>query len=197
MVIYYSVYNKPSDFAIERWNGRDFDSWINGNPTYFYEIPEVTINNAEFLSEELFGNLMKIDLMDNLKKINGYSAKLREFNKEVLIFASSTLSYFSKNHKEFVKEWKNDIDPKNNLVDLHLSFIDKSIEDCKNFDNRFREFYKFLDSGIKGLEECLQKIKDKADKTIYAQTLEKKKRVDEWHLKSSELLHLTNYKKVN
>ncbi|CAG8465594.1 13379_t:CDS:2, partial [Acaulospora morrowiae] len=194
-VIYYSVYGKSFEFAINQWDGHDFDPSISINPTYFYEIPEVTINNVKFLSNEIFGNFMEIDLLDDIEKINDYSAELGALIKEGSFFASNTLSYFSENHNEFVKGWKNDRGKINNLTDPHLNFIDESIKNCKKFTERFSEFHEFLNSGIMRLEETLRKIENKTDKTIYEQTLEKMNKVDEWVRKSNEVFHITNYKK--
>ncbi|CAG8598666.1 1026_t:CDS:1, partial [Acaulospora morrowiae] len=109
------------------------------------------INNVEFLSKEISGNFMEIDLLDNLKKINDYSVKIGESIEEGLFFASNILSYFFENHKEFAKGWKNDLDSQgkvNNQTDPHLNFIDESIENCKKFADRFGEFHEFLNSGI-------------------------------------------------
>ncbi|CAG8706768.1 18736_t:CDS:1, partial [Acaulospora morrowiae] len=196
--IYYSVHGKSFEFAINQWDGRNFDPRISINPTYFYNILEVTINNVEFLSKEIFGNFMEINLLDDLKKINDYSSKLGVLIKEGLFFASNTLSYFSKNHNEFIKGWKNDLDSRgkiNDLADPYLNFIEESIENCKKFADRFNEFHEILNSGIMKLEESLRKIEDKTDKTIYEQVLEKKNKIDEWFQKSNELFHITNYKK--
>ncbi|CAG8517864.1 9781_t:CDS:2 [Acaulospora morrowiae] len=168
------------------------------NPTYFYEI-SVTINNVELLSKEIFGNFMEIDLLDGLKEIHYYLAKLGVSIKEVLFFASNILSYFSKNHNEFVKGRKNDLDSRgkiNNLADPHLNYIGESIEKCKIFADLFSEFYKFRNSAIAKLEESLQNIENKTEKNIYEQTLEKKNEVDEWVQKSKGRLRLiTNYKR--
>ncbi|CAG8452934.1 4492_t:CDS:2 [Acaulospora morrowiae] len=141
---------------------------------------------------------MEINLLDDLKKINDYSAKLGVLIKEGLFFASNTLSYISKNHNEFVKGWKNDLDylgKINNLADPHLNFIEESIENCKKFADRFSEFHEFINSGIINLEESLWKIKDKTDKTIYEQIIEKKKEIDEWSQKYIGIFNFTNNKK--
>ncbi|CAG8437262.1 8978_t:CDS:2 [Acaulospora morrowiae] len=197
-VIYYSVFDKSFEFAINHWDERDFDPRISIDPTYFYEIPEVTINNVEFLSKEMFGNFMEIDLLNDLKKINDYSAKLGVLIKDGLFFASNTLSYFSENHNEFVKGWKNDLDSRGkikNLTDPYLNYIDKSIESCEIFADQFSELHEVRDRAIKKLEESLQKIEKKMEKNIYEQILEKKNKVDEWFQKSKESFHITNYKK--
>ncbi|CAG8610150.1 11067_t:CDS:2 [Acaulospora morrowiae] len=157
------------------------------------------INNVELLSKEISGNFMEINLLDYLKKINDYSAKLGVSIKEGLFFASNTLSYFSKNHNEFIKGWKNDLDSRgkiNNLANPHLNFIEESIKNCKKFADQFSEVHEFLNSGIIiKLEEALQKIENKTDKTIYEQTLEKKNKIDEWVQKSNEIFHIRNYRK--
>ncbi|CAG8487634.1 1063_t:CDS:2 [Acaulospora morrowiae] len=198
------AYGKSFEFAINQWDGCDFDPRISINPKYFYEIPEVTINNVEFLFKEISGNFMEINLLDDLKKINDYSAKIGESIKEGLLLAFNILSYFSENHNEFVKGWKNDLDSRgkindldsrgkiNNLTDPHLNFIDESFENCKKIADRFSEFHEFLNSGIMKLEESLRKIENKSDKKIYEQTLEKKKNIDEWHQKSNEIFNFTN-----
>ncbi|CAG8640796.1 14081_t:CDS:2, partial [Acaulospora morrowiae] len=136
----------------------------------------------------------------DLKKINDYSAKLGVLIKEGLFFASNILSYFSENHNEFVKGWKNDLDSRgkiNNLADPHLNYIDESIKNCKIFAIRFSEFYKFLKKAIAKLEESHQKIEEsfqkieKTNKPIYEQILEKKM-IDERNQKSGILF---TYKK--
>ncbi|CAG8512431.1 12207_t:CDS:2 [Acaulospora morrowiae] len=141
---------------------------------------------------------MEIDLLDDLKKINDYSAMLEVLIKEGLSFVFETLSYFSKNHNEFVKGWENDLDSPgkiNNLADPHLNFIEESIEKCKKNADRFSEFHELFNSGIMKLDESLRKIENKMDKTIYEQMLEKKNKIDEWVQKSNEIFHIKNYQK--
>ncbi|CAG8557462.1 9325_t:CDS:2 [Acaulospora morrowiae] len=141
---------------------------------------------------------MEIGLLDDLKKINDYSAKLGESINEGLFFASNILSYFSENHDEFVKGLKNNLDSRGkikNLVDPYLNYIDESIEKCKIFYYQFRKFDEFRNSAIAKLKESLQNIENKTEKNIYEQTLEKKNKVDKWNRKSKELFHITNYKR--
>ncbi|CAG8495006.1 5612_t:CDS:2 [Acaulospora morrowiae] len=141
---------------------------------------------------------MDINLLDYLKEINDYLAKLGVSIKEGLFFASNILSYFSKNHNGFVKGRKNDLDSRgkiNNLDEPHLNYIGESIEKSKIFADKFSEFHKFRNSAIAKLKESLQNIENKTEKNIYEQTLEKKNEVDKWVQKSKEPLHITNYKR--